>query len=198
VKPRLQDDDVTQYRDLQQRLTLLENRLDTQFVSSTVLGLTDPERFDAAIPDSATIVLLDFEVEYSVGAWLLLQPNASVSSIVTDYAYTSSTLAPDAITGPTVAQITTAGLFMASTVGSTGTIRAVGSARVVASNYTGRTMMDSSVSFTNSIGSSNAYIVRIQSSAAYDLSDPLTSIRVALTASGTPTFSAGNVLVRSA
>lgn len=173
------------------RVSALEAGLPTNVAVSSGTSV------DISVPASANFAILDFELEYPSTQLLVLQPNGDASVLVTDRTFTSSTVGPNAINNPpTASQNTTAaGLLMASNFGSSGNIRVIGNARVITrSGYSGRRIMESTVSYTNVIGSGNVYIVNMRAAATFNVS-PLTFLRFALTVGSGP-FSNGIIQAR--
>lgn len=134
-------------------------------------------QLDVVVPNSARISILHFEYEVPSTSEVYLQPNGDSSNIINNYIVNGSTLAPDAAGTITTALSTKPGLLVNGNFGASGAVRAIGTVEIVTSNYSGRTIMKSSVEYTNSTGSSNAYLVRIWSAVTYDLSAAISSVR---------------------
>jgi hypothetical protein len=191
MKPQLREDDVSQYGSMMGRLSRLEAAAEKTFVVPIPIGAS---QCDVSVPDGVSIVTLDFEFESPFGSQVVLRPNGDTTILVNDYMYHSSTLSPDAITAPTTVQSSIhAGLFLVGNLGAAGVNRAIGSARVVTRNYSGRTLMSSDTTYTNTVGSGNSYLVHLMSNATYDLTSAISFLRLATSAGN---FSGGIVRAR--
>jgi hypothetical protein len=83
---------------------------------------------------------------------------------------------------------------MVGNIGGAGAARAVGQLRVVTRNYSGRQIMESDSTYTNTIGAGNSYLICLRSAATFDLGAAATTfIRLQLT---TGSFVSGIIRAR--